>query len=100
VQRVAEERFNALDLQHTGKVAITPVRSFVKQMSPGATDQQVGCHGQAVSILSSLHDSWWDIGESQAEHTSAWLALGGTACYGLQNEDHKMGWFCIVARAY
>lgn len=42
LQRVAEDRFAALDLHHTGKVAIAGARGFVRQMSPGCSEQQVG----------------------------------------------------------
>ena len=62
VQRVAEERFNALDLQRTGKVPITPVRSFIKQMSPGATDQQVGGHNPL------LDDAYANRDDARAVH--------------------------------
>lgn len=41
LQRVAEDRFAALDLHHTGKVAIAGARGFVRQMSPGCSEQQV-----------------------------------------------------------
>jgi hypothetical protein len=37
-----EERFAALDANHTGTLSIVPVRGFVKTMCPGANDAQVG----------------------------------------------------------
>lgn len=40
VQRLAEDKFGSLDLQHSGKVPIVAVRSFVKSVTP--VEAQVG----------------------------------------------------------
>lgn len=38
----AEDRFTAMDVQRSGKINVVAVRSFVKSMSPGVSDAQVG----------------------------------------------------------
>jgi hypothetical protein len=42
---LAEDKFAAMDVQRSGKVGVVLVRSFVKAMSPGASDAQVGQGG-------------------------------------------------------
>lgn len=49
----AEDRFTAMDVQRSGKINVVAVRSFVKSMSPGVNDAQVGlrCCGRTTVSL-------------------------------------------------
>lgn len=49
-----EDRFTAVDVQRSGKINIVAVRSFVKSMSPSATDSQVGCMTAWVLLRDSI----------------------------------------------
>jgi len=62
-----EDRFTAVDVQRSGKINIVAVRSFVKSMSPSATDSQVGCLTAWV-LLSDSSRHYCSTNVRQLEH--------------------------------
>lgn len=50
-----EDRFVAMDVQRSGKLNVVAARGFVKNMSPGASDAQVGLTDDHVAQSANLH---------------------------------------------